>query len=149
MYVEPPVSMFSDRSAGFDGIFSTILNVAGSFVGDPALGSQVAGQASPAYANITETPQEIAARVAPDVITDIGTPNLDLKTVTPQAQSVAQATAQAIALEMGKQGYVFPAGTLGATYQKPSLLDAFGGNHENLIKSAAVILGGALLLKVL
>jgi hypothetical protein len=56
-----------EAAPAFGGIFSTILNAAGSFVGDPGLGSQIAATAGPGWAAISETPEEIAARVAQNV----------------------------------------------------------------------------------
>lgn len=133
---------------GFGGIFSTFLNVAGSLVGDPALGSQVAAQALPGYAPITETPQQIADRVAPGVKTALaaGTP-VSLTGVTSQAQQIGQSVAPDVAADLAAQGYTFAPGTVGAELQKPSVLDAFGAANRGWVALGAAALGVALLWK--
>lgn len=154
MLVQPPVSFDRYDGPGFGGIFSTLLNVAGSFVGDPALGSQVASQASPAYAPVTQDAAQIATQVAPNVLAALKQPLItSLKNIPARDQTVATSTAnlQAIAVQLKSQGYQFPAGTLGAEYQmpSPSLFDAFGGQYGGYVQLGAAALGIALLLKVL
>lgn len=43
------------QDGNFGGFFTLALNAAGSLVGDPALGSQIASQAGPAYARIKDS----------------------------------------------------------------------------------------------
>ena len=150
MLIEPPVSFDANLEPGFGGWFSTILNVAGSFVGDPALGSQIASQALPGYAPVNQSAAQIAKQVAPDVLNAIKSPpKIDLTKLPARDQTVAQSSAQAVALELASEGYMFPVGTMGAEFQKPSLFDAFGGQYSGIVKIAAGALGVALLVKVL
>jgi hypothetical protein len=136
------------RPVTMDGFFSTILNVAGSFVGDPALGNQVASQGSPGYAPITQDAQAIAKTVAPSALTALKGP-VDLKTVSPQAQQIAASVSGAVAVELASQGYVFPPGSYGAELQKPSIFDAFGGQNKTYAELGFAALGALLLFKVL
>lgn len=150
MLIDPPVSLYPNSRDGMGGIFETILDVAGSFVGDPALGSQVASQASAAYAPVTQNASQIAKQIAPNVLTALKSPpQIDLSKLPARDQTVATSSAQAAAIELANEGYAFPPGTLGAEYQKPSIFDAFGGNYGGYVKIGAIVLGGALLLKVL
>jgi hypothetical protein len=135
-------------SVGFGGWFSTALNVVGSIVGEPGLGNQVAAQASPGYAPITQDPSGIARTIAPSVVAALKAPPADPKSIGPQAGQVAQAALQATAQELTAQGYVFAPGTLGAQYQSPSILNAFGGGTASLVEIGAGVLGLMLLVKL-
>lgn len=139
------------RPASFGGIFSDILDVAGSFVGDPGLGNQIAAQAKPGFAPITQTAQQIAVQVAPDTITALKNPTSIVPSKIPaNAQQVAAASAQAIALQLASQGYAFPPGTQGYVYQNPntSVFDAFGGQFQGIVEIGALGLGALLLFKM-
>lgn len=145
----PPRVMPPSPPVGMGGWFSTALNVAGSFVGDPALGDQIASQAKGGYAAISQTPQQIADTVAPKVISALKAPSSSPAKVTPAAQQVATYAAADIAQALAKQGYMFPAGTLGAEYQKPSMFNAFGGQNASFAKIGVGALGVLLLFKLI
>lgn len=133
---------------GLGGIFSQVLNVAGSFVGDPALGDQIASKAQPGWAAIKETPQQIADRIAPDVKARLGSGNpIETKGISPQAQQIGAAVAADVAASLLAQGVRLPPGTVGGELQKPSILDAFGGGNRGWILVGGLALGGLLLLK--
>lgn len=136
------------RPAQLGGIFSTILDAVGSIAGDPQFGEQVASQARGGYSPITQNMQQIADTVAPDVMSALKAPP-DPSKITPQAGQVAQAAAQAIAQKLLAQGYVFPSGTLGAEYQKPSLFDAFGGQNRTVVEIGLGALALFAVVKVL
>lgn len=136
------------RPVHLGGFFSTILNVAGSFVGDPALGNQIGSQANPGFAKISQDNQQIADTISPKVMAILNNPS-SVKAPDPAYASLAAQVAPGVAQDLLKSGYVFPAGTLGATYQSPSYFDAFGGQNEKFVKIGAGILGGWALLKVL
>lgn len=151
MLIEPPVSLYPDPGRGMGGVFSTVINAAGAFfIGDPALGNQIASQASMAYAPVNQNAAQIAKQIAPNVLTALKSPpQIDLSKLPARDQTVATSSAQAAAIELANEGYAFPLGTVGAEYQKPSIFDAFGGNYVGYVKIGAIVLGGALLLKVL
>jgi hypothetical protein len=115
------------------GFFSEVLDVAGSFVGDPTLGNQVAANAKPGFAPITQDQTQIATTVAPLVSKAIAAP-IPAKSITSQAQQIATGIAPQVAQDMLAAGYVFAPGTLGASYQNPSIFDAFGGPDAGLVK---------------
>lgn len=133
---------------GMAGIFSTALNVAGAYFGDPELGNQIASQAQPGYSPITQDAQAIAKTVAPATLTALKGP-VNLKNISPQAQQIAASVAPSVALELASQGYVFPPGSYGADLQKPSMFDAFGGQNKTFAEVGFVALGALLLFKVL
>lgn len=135
------------RRPEFGGFFSEILNVAGSVVGDPALGDQIASKATPGFTKITQSQQQIAQTIAPDVIAAIKNPG-NMK-IDPAYQSLAVSVAPSVAQELAAQGVMFPPGSLGATYQNPSVFDAFGGQHEQLVKIGAGLLAAFAVGKVL
>jgi hypothetical protein len=136
------------QAPAFGGFFSTILNAAGSFVGDPALGSQIAAGASPGWAAISETPDQIAARVTPDVGAALvaGKP-VSSTSISAQAQQIAAGVAPDVAASLKAQGVILPAGTVGGELQNPSPLDAFGGANRPWVIIGGLALGAALLLK--
>lgn len=134
---------------GFGGWFSTALDVAGSFIGDPALGEQIASQAGPGWARIGETPDQIAQRVAPDVGAAFaaGKP-ISAANISPQAQQIAAGVAAGVAASLRAQGVILPAGTVGGELQSPSSLDAFGGANRKWVLLGGLALGAALVFKV-
>lgn len=138
-----------DRRApsGMGGWFSTALNVAGSFVGDPGLGNQIAGQASPGFAPITSTPAQIAAHVAPSVKDLLTSGSIDPTGITPASQQIATAAAPAVAATLAAQGVYFPPGSAGEALQRPTPLDAFGGQNAKWVLVGGLALGAALLWK--
>lgn len=106
------------------GIFSEILNVAGAYVGDPALGDQLASKALRAYAPIKQTPQQIADEVTPQVLQALkSSAVVDIDNLS---VSIAQAIAPYVAVNLNSQGVVFNPGTLGASYTYPSLFGGMG-----------------------
>lgn len=134
---------------GMGGLFSTVLNVAGSFVGDPALGSQVASFAQPGFANITQTPQEIADMVAPTVATRLASPGVlpNPAALSPQAQQIGAGVAAYVARDLATQGVALAPGTVGAELQHPSILDAFGGPNAKWVLTGGLALAALLVLK--
>lgn len=133
---------------GLGGFFSTALNVAGSFVGDPALGDQIASQAGPAWARIGETPDQIAERVAPEVgAAFVAGKPIRAAGLSPQAQQIAAGVAPGVAASLRAQGVILPAGTVGGQLQNPSTLDAFGGDSRKWVILGGLALGAALLWK--
>ena len=132
----------------FGGFFSTLLNVGGSFIGDPELGSQIASQAVPGFAPVTQDAKAIADTVTPDLLMVLKSP-VDIKGLSPRDQQVASSAGPAIAMALAAKGYVFAPGTVGAELQKPSAFDAFGGNSSGLVKIGFGVLGVALLIKML
>ncbi len=133
---------------GFGGWFSTALNVAGSFVGDPGLGDQIASQAGPGWANIGETPDQIAQRVAPEVgAAFVAGKPINAGNLSAQAQQIAAGVAPGVAASLKAQGVILPAGTVGGELQHPSTLDAFGGGNRQWVILGGLALGAALLLK--
>lgn len=146
--VEPGFSPHG--STPFGGLFSTALNVAGAFVGDPALGSQLASQAGPAFAKIKETPEQIAAHVSPALIQRLSAGTLpDPAGLSQQSQQIAAAIMPQVAAELAAQGYTFAPGTVGADLQNPSYLNAFGGENARWVLLGGVALGAFLLLREL
>ena len=131
-------------SAGF---FTTVLNAAGAFVGDPGLGSQIAATAGPGWAAIKETPDQIAQRVAPDVAASLQTGRPITAAPSAQAQQIAAGVAPDVAASLKAQGVILPAGTVGGELQNPSPLDAFGGANRPWVIIGGLALGAALLLK--
>lgn len=140
--------MIVQRPVTLDGWFSTALNVAGSFIGDPALGSQIGAQAGAGFAKISQDNQQIADTISPKVLAVLNNPT-SAKAPEPAYASMAQQVAPAVAQDLLKAGYVFPPGTVGADMQKPSYFDAFGGQNATYVKIGAGVLGGWALLKVL
>jgi hypothetical protein len=136
------------QGAAFGGFFSTALDVAGSFVGDPMLGEQIAAKGGRGWAAISETPDQIAERIAPTVGASVvaGKP-IDGAGVSSQAQQIAAGVAPGVAAALAAQGVIFPAGTVGAELQHPSTLDAFGGANRQWVIIGGLALGAALLLK--
>lgn len=134
-----------------DGIFSTILNVVGAVtIGDPGLGNQLTLDAVPGYAPITQTPQQIADTVTPQVLSALKSGMVPNVTgIAPAYVQIAGTIAPSVAIELANQGYVFPDGTVGAQYQHPTIFDAFGGQNAGFVKLASIGLAGLLLLKVL
>lgn len=144
--LRPPVSL--DRPSnpsGMGGMFSKLLNVAGTFIGDPALGDQIAAKAKPGYVPITQAPEQIANTIGAEVLADLKSPS----SVVPDNNSfaVANAVAPAVAMKLASEGYIFPAGSLGAEFAHPSSLNAFGGQNRNLVIWGAAGIGALLLLK--
>jgi hypothetical protein len=136
--------------SGFGGLFSTLLNVAGATVGDPALGSQIASQAGPAFANITETPAQIAQHVLPDVKTRLATNTPPTAAqISSQAQQIGAAIAPQVAAALAQDGVRLPAGTVGADMQHPNYLDAFGGGNAKWVLVGGLALSALLLFKEL
>jgi hypothetical protein len=135
--------------AGLGGFFELALNAAGSVVGDPALGSQIASQAGPAWARIKETPPEIAAHVAPSVKTYLtnGGALPDPAGISPQAQQIAAGVAGDVARSLAAEGVYFPPGTVGAQIQNPTYLNAFGGQNSQWVLVGGLALGALVLLK--
>ena len=135
---------------GLGGFFSEILDVAGSFVGDPGLGNQVAAQSPLAFGPITQTPDQIATTVLPDATTALGDlGSINTKNITPASQQVASAILPQTAAALVAAGYTFPPGTVGADLAKPTVLDAFGGGNAKWVLVGGLALGGLLLLKEL
>jgi hypothetical protein len=132
--------MIVSAPTNLGGWFTTALNVAGSFVGDPALGSQVAMTARPGYAAINQTPQQIADTVAPKVLSALKNPPSQNK-LDPAYQALATSIAPNVAYDLAAAGYVFPPGSLGAEYQKPSPFNVFGGQNAPYAMIGAGILG--------
>lgn len=138
------------RRPGMDGFFSTVLNIAGAYVGDPQAGDQLASKASPAFAKITQTPAQIADQVTPGVkagYTSSASP--DLAKITTQSQQIAAGVAPLVAANLAKDGVMFPAGTYGAQLQNPSTLNAFGGANAKWVYFGVLALAGALVWKEL
>lgn len=133
------------------GVFELALNAAGSFVGAPALGSQLASQAGPAFARIKESPDQIAARVAPGVRATIeaGTYPPKAALITPQSQQIAASIAPTVAAQLAAEGVFFPPGTVGAELQDPSYLNAFGGQNAQWVLVGGLALGALALFKAL
>lgn len=138
-------------STQMGGLFEIALNVAGSFVGDPALGSQLASQAGPAFARIKETPDQIAARVAPNVkaTLEAGTYPPQAALITPQSQQIANAVAATVAGQLAAEGVFFPPGTVGAELQNPSVFNAFGGENAQWVLIGGLALGALVVFKAL
>lgn len=135
---------------GMGGFFAEALNIAGSFVGDPGLGSQVASQSPLAFGPITQTPDQIAATVLPDATAALGDlGSIKTTNITPASQQVAGAILPQTAAALAAAGYVFPAGSVGADLAKPTVLDAFGGGNAKWVLVGGLALGGLLLLKEL
>lgn len=146
----PPAMFVSpdDKHAGFGGFFSMALNVAGSFVGDPQLGSQIASTAGKPFAKIKETPAQIAARVAPDVRLSLTSgASVDPAKLSPQARQIGQAVAADVAAQLAAQGVYFPPGSVGAELQHPSYLNAFGGQNAQWVLVGGLALGALVLFK--
>lgn len=135
------------RQPGLAGFFSTLLNVAGTLVGDPALGNQVAAQASPGYAPVTQSADQVATTVSPAVLDALHQPSGKPLQANAVTQQVAAYALQPIAQQLASQGYQFPPGTVGAELVKPSLLDAFGAQNRQLVMVGGLALGGLFLLK--
>lgn len=132
------------------GIFSELLNVAGSTVGDPALGNQIAAKANPAFGPITQTPDEIAQTVLHDAQSALDNPaGVNVAAITPASAQIAQAVLPQTAQRLAAAGYVFPPGSVGEQYVTPSVLSAFGGQNEKLVLLAGGVLLAALLVKEL
>lgn len=135
-------------SPGMGGLFSTALNVAGSFVGDPGLGSQIASQADAPFAKIKESPAQIAARVAPDVRLALTSGTLpDASKLSQQSRQIGQGVAADVAATLAAQGVYFPPGTVGAQLQHPSYLNAFGGQNAEWVLVGGLALGALLLFR--
>jgi hypothetical protein len=136
--------------AGLGGFFSTILDAAGAFVGDPGLGNQIAAGASPGWGKLSETPAQIAQRIAPDVGAAIaaGKP-IAAAGISPQAQQIAAGVASDVAATLAAQGVTLAAGTVGGELQHPSTLDAFGGANRTWVLIGGAALAGLLLFKEL
>jgi outer membrane receptor protein involved in Fe transport len=135
---------------GLGGLFSVALDAAGAFIGDPALGEQIAAKSGPGWAAIHETPQQIAVRVAPDVKARLSSGNPIASTaISAQAQQIGAAIASDVAASLLAQGVRLPAGTVGAELQKPSVLDAFGGSNRSWVLIGGLALAGLLLFKEL
>lgn len=132
---------------GMGGFFTEILNVVGAATIGVPIGSVAASQALPGYAPVTQTPDQIAAAVAPKVVAAIGNPGKAAP--DPRSQAIAQAAAAQIAAKMAVDGYSFPAGTVGAELQHPNVLDAFGGGTRQLVEIGLGALGVLLLIKVI
>lgn len=131
-----------------DGIFELALNAAGSFVGNPALGSQVASTAGAPFARIKETPEQIAGRVAPDVRAALATATFaDPAGISSQSQQIAAAVAPHVAAQLAAQGVMFPPGSVGAEMVDPSYLNAFGGENAQWVLWGGLALGGLLLIR--
>lgn len=129
------------------GFFSTILNVAGSAVGDPGLGNQVASQSPAAFGTITQTPDQIAAQVLPKVKATLSTGTPSAKDITPASQQIATLVAPDIAAQLAADGVMFPAGTVGANLQHPTVLNAFGGQNAQWVLVGGLALAALLLFK--
>lgn len=135
---------------GMGGFFSTVLDVAGSFVGDPGLGNQVASQSPYAFGPITQTPDQIAVTVLPDARTAMANlAAINVKILTPASQQLAQAVLPQTAAQLVAAGVVFPPGSVGANLAKPTVLDAFGGQDAQWVLIGGLALGALLLLKEL
>lgn len=134
--------------AGMGGFFELILNAAGSTVGDPQLGSQIASTAGAPFARIKETPEQIAARVAPDVGATLqaGGPT-GARDITQQSQQIAAAILPQLAAQLAAQGVMLPAGTVGAELQGPSYFNAFGGQNAQWVLLGGAALAGLLALR--
>lgn len=138
------------RRSGMGGFFTTALNVAGAFVGDPALGSQIASGAQPGYAPLTQTPDQIARTVAPAAKSALTNPGaIDVNAISPGAQRIAAEILPQTAAALAAAGYAFPPGTVGASLQRPSVLNAFGGGSARWVLIGGVALAGLLLAKEL
>ena len=133
---------------GFGGFFSEILNVAGAFVGDPALGSQIAAKAAPGYGAIHQTPDQIADQVKARVKSQLGAETApDVASITPASQQIGAAIAPNVAAALAQEGVLFAPGTVGAELQHPTALNAFGGANAKWIMVGGAVLAGLLLLK--
>lgn len=131
--------------AGFGGVFSEILNVAGAFVGDPALGSQIAAKAQPGYGAIHQTPDQIADQVKARVKSQLGAETLpNVAGISPAAQQIGAGIAPNLAAKLAADGVTFAPGTVGAELQRPTPLNAFGGANAKW-----VLIGGAALAALL
>lgn len=135
-------------SDGMGGIFELALNAAGSFVGNPALGSQIASTAAPAWGKIKDTPQEMAARVSPRVVATLQSGAFpDPATISQQSQQIAANVLAQVAADLAAQGIYLPPGTVGADLQNPSYLNAFGGEYGQWVLVGGLALGALLVLK--
>jgi hypothetical protein len=132
------------------GFFSEVLDVAGSFVGDPALGEQVASKAVPGFARITQTPAQIADQVKGRVKSQLAAQAApDPTKITPAAMQIGAAVAPNVAAALASEGVMFPAGTVGGELQHPTPLDAFGGPNAKWVLVAGLALAGLLAFKEL
>lgn len=135
------------RPSGLGGLFSTALDVAGSFVGDPGLGDQIASKAGRAFAPVTQTPTQIAKQVTPGVKAALESGSIDSAGITPASQQIASSIGPAVAASLAAEGVYFPPGTKGAELQRPTPLDAFGGANAKWVLFGGLALGAALLFK--
>jgi hypothetical protein len=131
---------------GMGGVFSQLLDMGGSFFGDPTLGDQIASKAQGGYAPVTQSPADVAATIAPKVLTALKNPQSQYKPDA-LALSVSNYALADTARALAAQGYIFAPGSLGAELSKPSVLDAFGGQSRGLVMLGGAALGGLLLLK--
>jgi hypothetical protein len=140
------------RSPAMGGILSTLLDVGGSFVGDPGLGNQVAATSPAAFGPITQTPAEIATTILPNVQPALANvAGIDTKSITTQSQQVANSVLPQTVAALTAAGYTFAPGTYGAALQSPdtSALDAFGGQYAGWVLIGGLGLAALLLLKEL
>jgi hypothetical protein len=136
------------RAPGMGGIFSTLLDVAGAYVGDPGLGDQVASQSPLAFGPITQTPAQIATTIAPDVTAAMGNlAAIDTKNITSASQQIATSILPQTAAAMTAAGVVFPPGSVGANLQHPTVLNAFGGQDAEYVLIGGLALAALLLFK--
>lgn len=140
------------RPVAFGGILEDVLNVAGTYLTGVPVGSVAASKSPAAFGPITQNVQQIAVQVAPDTITALKNPTSIVPSKIPaNAQQVAASSAQAIAVELANQGYLFPQGTQGYVYQNGSgsVFDAFGGQFQGIAEIGALGLGALLLFKMI
>jgi hypothetical protein len=135
------------------GIFTDILNVAGSFVGDPGAGNQIASQSPAAFGPITQTPAQIATTVLPGVQSALAAPStINTKNITAASQQIATTILPQTAQAAAAAGYSFPPGSVGASLTGTAAvqgLDAFGGQNAEWVLLGGLALGALLIFKVL